>query len=118
MVMGSHFAFGLVDTNALSLDFVVVSVEKIVYYMNLAFVVVDFVYLVDFQEKFFYIECVVVFVYDTLACMVQKYLVNDHRQMIHNPYDEMFVVYFFILLEEWIIFTMILCRMLIRLKIY
>ena len=93
--MGFPFAFDLVDTNTLSLDFVVVLVEKIVYYMDLVFVVVDFVYRVDFQEKLFYIECVVVFVYDTLVSMVQKYLVNDHRQMTHNPYDEMFVVYFY-----------------------
>ena len=72
----------------------IVSVEKVVYYMNLAFVVVvGFEHLVGFQEKFFYIEVVVVFVYDTLVCMVQKYLVvNNHHQMIDNPYDEVFAV--------------------------
>ena len=64
--------------------------------MNLAFVVVvGFEYLVGFQEKFFYFEFIVVFVYDTLVCMVQKYLVNGHHQMINNPYDEMFAVYFY-----------------------
>ena len=67
------------------MDFVVALVEKIVYYMNFAFVVVGSEYLVGFQEKFFYIEYVVVFVYDTLVCMVQNY-------MIHNPYGEVFVV--------------------------
>ena len=36
-----------------------------------------------------------VFVYDTLVCMVQKYLVvNNHRQTIDNPYDEVFAFYF------------------------
>ena len=63
--------------------------------MNLIFVVVGSEYLVGFQEKLFYIECVVVFVYDTLVCMVQKYLVNDHHRWIHNPYGEVFVVNFY-----------------------
>ena len=63
--------------------------------MNLAFVVVDAEYLAGFQEKFFYIEYVVVFVFDTLVCMVQKYLVNDHHRMIHNPYGEISVVDFY-----------------------
>ena len=63
--------------------------------MNLAFVVVvGFENLVGFQEKFSYIEVVVVFAYDTLVCMAQNYLVvNNHRQMIDNPYDEVFAFY-------------------------
>ena len=65
------------------------------YYMKLELVVVGFENLVGFQEKFFYTEGVVIFVYFILVDMVQKYLVNDHHRMIHNPYGEVFVVYFY-----------------------
>ena len=70
-------------------------VEKIVYYTKLELVVVGFENLVGFQEKFFYTEGVVVFVYDIFVDMVQKCLVNDHHRMIHNSYGEVFVVDFY-----------------------
>ena len=54
-----------------------------------------------FEEKFVYIEMieiVAVFVCDIPVYMVQKYLVvNNHHQMIENPYNE---VFFFILLKN------------------
>ena len=63
--------------------------------MRLELVAVGFGNLVGFQEKLFYIEFVVVFVFDTLVGMVQKYLVNDHHRMIRNPYGEMSVFDFY-----------------------
>ena len=76
-------------------------VGKVVYYINLAFVVVvDFEYLVGFQEKISHIEIneiVAVFVCDTLVYMVQKYLVKNshHHQMRDSSYNEVFAFYFY-----------------------
>ena len=66
--------------------------------MSLAYVlVVDFGYLLGFQEKLSYmIEVVVTFVCDIPVYMVQKNLVvSNHHQMIDNPYDEVFAFYFY-----------------------
>ena len=93
--MEFHFAFGMVDMNALLLDFVIVLVGKIVYVMNLELVVVVLENLVGFQENFFYVEYVVAFDVVSLVNMVQKYLVNGHRRMIYIPYSGVFVVYFY-----------------------
>ena len=93
--MEFHFASGVVGMNALSLDFVIVLVGKIVYYMNLELVVVGLENLVGFQEKFFYVEYVVAFDVGTLVNMVQKNLVNGHHRMIYIPYSGVFVAYFY-----------------------
>ena len=67
--------------------------------MDLAYVlVVDFVYLLGLEKKFYYMyEVVAILVCDVLGYMVQKCLVviNPH-QMINNPYDEVlaFHLYF------------------------
>ena len=95
MVMEFHFAFGTVGMNALSLDFVIVLVGKIVYYVNLELVVVGLENLVGFQEKLFYIGFFVAFDVGILVNMVQKYLVNGRHQMIHILYSGVFVVYFY-----------------------
>ena len=60
--------------------------------------VVDSVYLLDFVGKSSYfgmVEIVAVFLYNLLACMVQKSLVDDnhHLQMLNNLFNKMFVVY-------------------------
>ena len=76
----------------------VASGEKIVYYLNLACVLlVDFGCLLGFEEKFpCMIEVVAVFVCDIHGYMVQKNLVvNNLHQMINNPYDEVFAFYFY-----------------------
>ena len=64
--------------------------------MGFAFVlVVDFVYLLDVEKKFY--DMYVVFallVHDILEYMVQIYLaVNNHHQRIDNPYDEVLAFY-------------------------
>ena len=66
--------------------------------MDFAFVlVVDFVYLLDLEKKFYDINKVfALLVRDILEYTVQKYLVvNNHHQMISNPYDEVFAFYFY-----------------------
>ena len=63
--------------------------------MNWELVVVVLGNLVGFQGKLFYIGYVVVFVFGTLVGMVQKYQVNDHHRMIHNPYSGFFVACFY-----------------------
>ena len=73
-------------------------VEKIVYYLGFAFVlVVDFVYLLDVEKKFY--DTYMVFallVRDIPGYTVQKYLVvNNHHQKISNPYDEVLAFYFY-----------------------
>ena len=68
--------------------------------MSLVYALVgDFVYLLDFVDKFSYfgvVEVVAVFVCIILVYMVQKYLVenNHHHQMINNLCNKVFVVYF------------------------
>ena len=65
--------------------------------MDLAYgLVVDFVYLLDLEKKFYYMyEVVAILVCDILGYMVQKCLVvNNHHQMIRNPYDEVLAFYF------------------------
>ena len=80
----------MVDKNALSLDFVIVLVGEIVYYMDFALVVVVLENLVGFQEIFCFVEYVVAFDVVSHVNMVQKYLVNGHRQMIHIPCNGFF----------------------------
>ena len=66
--------------------------------MDFAFVlVVDFVFLLDFKKKFYYMYKVfVLLVRDILGYTVQKYLVvNNRHQMISNPYDEVLAFYFY-----------------------
>ena len=66
--------------------------------MDLAYVlVVNFVYLLGLEKKLYYMyEVVAILVCDIPAYMVQKYLVvNNHHQMINNPYDEVFAFYFY-----------------------
>ena len=66
--------------------------------MDLAYVlVVDFVYLLDLEKKFYYMyEVVAILVSDILGYMVQKCLVvNNHHQMISIPYDEVLAFYFY-----------------------
>ena len=73
-------------------------VEKIVYLLDLTYgLVVDFVYLLDLEKKFYYMyEVVAILVCDILGYMVQKCLVvNNHHQMISNPYDEVLAFYFY-----------------------
>ena len=73
-------------------------VEKIVYYLDFAFVlVVDFVYLFDVEKKFYDMYMVfALLVRDILGYMVQIYLVvNNHHQRIGNPFDEVLVFYFY-----------------------
>ena len=65
--------------------------------MGFAFVlVVDFVYLLDVEKKFYDMYMVfALLVRDILEYMVQKYLVvNNHHQMISNPYEVLFYFYF------------------------
>ena len=76
----------LVDRIVCLVDFVCSSVDSFVYWLNF---VGDILYfeILDFVE---------VFVYDTLLCMVQKYLVDNnlHHLMINNLMcDMVFVVY-------------------------
>ena len=66
--------------------------------MGFAFVlVVDFVYLSDVEKNFYDVYMVSAFlVRDILGYMVQIYLVvNDHHQRIGNPFDEVFIFYFY-----------------------
>ena len=66
--------------------------------MDLAYVlVVDFVYLLGLEKKIYYVyEVVAILVCDILGYMVQKCLVvNNHHQMISNPYDEVLAFYFY-----------------------
>ena len=66
--------------------------------MDFAFVlVVDFVYLLDLEKNFYYMYKVfALLVRDILGYTVQKYLVvNNHHQMISNPYDEVLAFYFY-----------------------
>ena len=65
--------------------------------MGFAFVlVVDFVYLLGVEKKFYDMYTVsALLVHDILEYMVQIYLVvNNHRQRINNPFDEMLAFYF------------------------
>ena len=65
--------------------------------MGFAFVlVVDFVYLLGEEKKFYDMYTVsALLVHDILEYMVQIYLVvNNHRQRINNPFDEMLAFYF------------------------
>ena len=60
----------------------------------------DFVYLLDFVDKFSYfgmVEVVAVFVCKILAFMTQKHLVenSDHHQTINNLCNKVFAVYFY-----------------------
>ena len=74
------------------------SVENIVYYLELAYVLlVDFVYLLGLETKIYYMyEVVAILVCDILGYMVQKCLVvNNHHQMINNPYDGVLAFYFY-----------------------
>ena len=59
--------------------------------------VVDFVYLLGLEKKFYYMyEVVAILVRDILGYMVQKCLVvNNHHQMISIPYDEVLAFYFY-----------------------
>ena len=66
--------------------------------MGFAFVLfVDFVYLLDLEKKFYYMYKVfALLVRNILEYTVQKYLVvNNHHQMISNPYDEVLAFYFY-----------------------
>ena len=74
------------------MGFVVELVEKIVYLLDLTYgLVVDFVYLLDLEKKFYYMyEVVAILVCDILGYMVQKCLVvNNH------PFDEVLAFYFY-----------------------
>ena len=66
--------------------------------MDLAYVlVVDFVYLLGLEKKFYCMyEVVAIFLCDILGYMVQKCLVvNNHHQMRNNSYDEVLAFYFY-----------------------
>ena len=71
--------------------------------------VVDFVYLSVVEKKFYDLYVVsVLLVHDILDYTVQIYLVvKNHHLRISNPFDKMFVFYFY-LLKKWIVFTTIL----------
>ena len=59
--------------------------------------VVDFVYLSVVEKKFYDLYVVsVLLVHDILDYMVQIYLVvKNHHLRISNPFDKMFVFYFY-----------------------
>ena len=66
--------------------------------MDLAYgLVVDFVYPLDLEKKFYYMyEVVAILVCNILGYMVQKCLVvHNYRQMISIPYNEVLAFYFF-----------------------
>ena len=66
--------------------------------MGFAFVlVVDFVYLLGVEKKLYDMYMVsALLVHDILEYMVQIYLVvNNHRQRINNPFDEVLAFYFY-----------------------
>ena len=81
--------------------------------------VLDFVYLLDFVGKFSYfdmVEIVAVTVCDILQYIVQKYLVDDNHR--HQMINSLCMLFIFILLKKWVIFTIILWRVWIISKIY
>ena len=67
--------------------------------MDFAFVlVVDFVYLLDLEKKFYDMyQVFALLVRDILEYTVQKYLVvNNHHQMISSPYDVLAFYFYFV----------------------